>query len=103
MPPDPVERKGGQMKFRHSVGLVLFAIAALAGCTTERTVHQKPPVKSSQAKWPYESPLFDHVVIVVMENRSYGELQKHLKIQPFLKQGLALQQFHASFHPSYPN
>jgi hypothetical protein len=46
---------------------------------------------------------FDRVVIIVLENGDYEEAVKNKDLQALAAKGASFSNFHALFHPSYPN
>ena len=46
---------------------------------------------------------FDHVVIIVLENADYEEALRNKDLVDLAQQGASFSNFHALFHPSYPN
>jgi acid phosphatase len=87
---------------------VLVGVGALAACTSHPVVAHRSSSRStasSTASTPrIRRPA--HIVVVVMENRSYAEIV-HNRTAPYLnellEQSASYSDFHAEAHPSLPN
>lgn len=75
----------------------LLSLAA-AGCRTTQT----PLVGGGEAPWTAGHP-FDHFLVVVLENRDYGEVVNDPYMRTLEQRGVLLTNFHGVAHPSYPN
>lgn len=71
-------------------------------CATVRTPLDPPPVARPPVPAP-PSPLFHHVLIIVLENQDYAKARTDPYLQLLAQAGFNLADFHALFHPSYPN
>lgn len=47
--------------------------------------------------------VFEHVLIIVLENQDYETVRKHPYMKYLGEQGTLFEQFYGLFHPSYPN
>lgn len=80
-----------------TVALALAA-AALTGCRTTQT-----PLAGGQAANWTAGRAFDHVLVVVLENRDYSEVVNDPYLRSLAARGALLTNFHGVAHPSYPN
>jgi len=70
-----------------------------------RPAEALPPHEKSDAQTSTKvsSHHFDRVVIIVLENGDYEAAVKDKNLAELAKQGASFSNFHALFHPSYPN
>lgn len=80
---------------------------AIAVLQTNRTTAAKPPEqtkdKAAQAATQPGAHHFDRVVIIVLENGDYEAAVKDPNLADLATHGASFSNFHALFHPSYPN
>ncbi len=106
---------------QHCVPLSLvFGVLCSAGLADSRTQTSSPTAQSQSQPQITKSPEgkreeaaraaarspahhFDRVVIVVLENVDYERAIQDPNLAVFAQQGASLTNFHALFHPSYPN
>src|SRR5215471_14112296 len=61
-------------------------------------------VRAPQSGTPWTlGRVFDRVLIIVLENQDFGSAIKHATFGDLAKRGRLFNNFHGSFHPSYPN
>ena len=78
-----------------ATGVVLSALSvASVKCESEQAA--KPAAENSAHH-------FDRVLIVVLENGDYEAAVKDANLAALAAQGASFTNFHALFHPSYPN
>ena len=75
----------------------LLSLGAL-GCRTTQT----PLIGGEEARWT-AGHQFDHVVVIVLENRDYAEVVNDPYMRTLEQRGVLLTNFHGIAHPSYPN
>jgi hypothetical protein len=90
--------------------VVVFLIAAVSACGTKAA--QKPRTSATPNLHPCGQPgaapaRYDHVIWIVMENKSYSDVMSSSSAAPFQRSlaaacGVATA-FHAKTHPSLPN
>ncbi|MCU1473271.1 alkaline phosphatase family protein [Amnibacterium sp.] len=81
---------------RPAVGLALVLVAALTGCAP-----QGPSPSDSAAA--ARVPRFDHIVIVVEENKARSQVEGMPFLSGLARGGATFSDFRAETHPSQPN
>ncbi len=84
-----------------NLGLVLSAMVVMQGCAI-----QDDPDLASALSAATVVPAFDHVVVVVMENKAYSQIKNSSSapyINSLMAQGASFTNSHAVTHPSEPN
>ncbi len=79
--------------------LLILSIFVSAGCIMRSTVN---PASQLQCA-PATAHHFDRVLIVVLENQNYEIAIKDNTLGALAEKGTSFSDFHALFHPSYPN
>lgn len=77
---------------------IVALVAALGACRTTQT----PLAGGRPANWT-AGHAFDHVLVVVLENRDYADVVRDPYMQSLAARGALLTNFHGVAHPSYPN
>jgi hypothetical protein len=80
------------------LGLLGAVLLLLAGCVDQVT----PRGRQVAEAW-HLGRQFDHVLIVVFENKDYSQVIQDPYIRQLAAQGTLFTDFHGLFHPSYPN
>jgi acid phosphatase len=80
-----------------------IALVALTACTTSCTTTQTPIIQTTVKPWTATAPIFDHVVIVVLENENAAAVLPGSYLDSLATRGATLTSFHGVAHPSYPN
>lgn len=91
---------------RSSPALAQAPTSAPSGQSDQPQVTKSPEGKKEEAERSAErSPAhhFDRVVIIVLENVDYERAVQDPNLADLARQGASFTNFHALFHPSYPN
>ena len=72
--------------------------AVFSGCSSTRTPLQMPRPEMAVPPSP-ASPLFERVLIVVLENQDYAKAIKQPYLSGLLRRGFLLSDFHGLYHP----
>jgi len=89
--------------FRGGQWLMLLAVlTVLVGCSATRTALEMPRPLSAPPPSPAE-PLFERVLIVVLENQDFEDAIRQSYLASLVPKGFLLREFHGLYHPSYPN
>lgn len=100
--------------------VAVFITILLAACTTVATRDDPPQdcpapdsirasgtATPSTLKWPQNLPIYDHVVVVVEENKDYDQIIGNLHEAPFINklkaQGASFTRMYGEEHPSQGN
>jgi hypothetical protein len=78
-------------------GLFLVLLTLATGCTAITPRHLQVPDTWTVGR------VFEHVLIIVLENQDYETVRKHPYMKYLGAQGSLFAQFYGLFHPSYPN
>jgi len=78
--------------------LALFTLATGCATTTTFTPRLPQPVETWTA-----GRVFNHVLIIVLENQDFKPVSEHPIMAKLAEQGTLFTNFHGLFHPSYPN
>jgi len=79
-------------------GIALLLLVVVLGCTTTITPRRPQP-----KPFPFPGRLFEHVLIVVLENEDQEDVLKNPYMKALAGQGASLSDYNGLFHPSYPN
>jgi len=80
--------------------LPALAVLAAFGC---KTTTPTPIVQIAPRQWTATAPIFDHVILIVLENENAANVPKVGYLDSLAKRGASLTMFHGVAHPSYPN
>ena len=86
--------------------IVSSAQSSPAGQSSAPPVESKPAREKSPEAQPAAPPKahhFDRVVIIVLENADYEVAVRDKNLAELATRGASFSDFHALFHPSYPN
>lgn len=81
-----------------ALALAATTLASVTACRTTQT----PLAGGEAANWT-AGHAFDHVLVVVLENRDYSEVVNDPYLRSLAARGALLTNFHGVAHPSYPN
>lgn len=99
--PGPRSRHANPSSHRWGMTALVLALVSLAtGCAT--TTAFTPRVPQSVETWT-RGRVFDHVLIIVLENQDFKPVSTHTVMAEIAAQGTLFTNFHGLFHPSYPN
>ncbi len=88
------------------LGAALFAFHSALGQSSQTEAAKPTQEKkddAAQAAAKTSAHHFDRVVIIVLENADYRDAVKDPNLAALAAQGASFSNFHALFHPSYPN
>jgi hypothetical protein len=98
------------------LGFMLLAMPGLSRAQSNTTAPQKPSPEPQITKSPEgkkeeaeraaaraPSRHFDRVVLIVLENVDYEAASQNKDLAALVAHGASFTNFHAMFHPSYPN
>jgi len=87
-------------------GCCVQAASAQSSPAGQAEITQSPEGKkeaAERAAAQAKAHHFDRVVIIVLENADYEEVLRNKDLAALTQQGASFSNFHALFHPSYPN
>ena len=79
--------------------LLIAVIFVCAGCIMRTVVNPASQLQCALATAHH----FDRALIVVLENQNYEVASKDSNLSALAEEGTSFSDFHALFHPSYPN
>ena len=93
-------RPGKRWDHKPILMLGIAVVMVTAGCITIPTPRPSQPQEKEQ--WTL-GRVFDHVLIIVLENQDFQTVSAHPVMAKIAEQGTLFTNFHGLFHPSYPN
>jgi len=87
--------------FVHRVATIFLIalVVGLVGCITRTAVNPDSQLQCA----PSTAHHFDRVLIIVLEDQNYEVAIQDSNLSALAQQGTSFTDFHALFHPSYPN